>query len=63
MSKWEYRRYDLLGLKIGTIISFYSVCCICIAINVVYSSHHIQEKKKKAKHEDVEREARIKNYR
>lgn len=51
--------WDILGLK-KTIISFYSVCCICIAINVVYILPPSgPEKKKEAKHEDTEREAWI----
>lgn len=57
MSQSEYYHYDLLRLlrakKIRT-ISFYLVCCICIAINIVFSSHHLQEQEKKAKHEDIE---------
>lgn len=43
--------WDILGLqkkKILTIISFYSVCCICIAINVVYILPPSGTEKKKA---------------
>lgn len=54
MSQSEYCCYDLLRhprakrKKIWIyLLSFYPVWCICNAINVVCSSHHLQELKKK----------------